>query len=204
MILNRAKFAEWLRAPQRGSGKWPYLYSDKNYHLVKRDTRKKQTSPMLMPPGPPPLHQVSTTSTVEPGASLFKRVITSLHNSLPNDTFSRATMTTCAASIEKHTRLPHPSPSECPKALSLESGQEVPGLGLSTLPQQGPSIIGLGKAPWCTKTSCILGLPLHPPPITCAKLKQCVVLACFILFKKSLPPSLPLCLKCLYKFLFKQ
>lgn len=91
-------------------------------------------------------------------------------------------MTTCAASIEKHTRLPHPSPSECPKALSLESGQEVPGLGLSTLPQQGPSVIGLGKAPWCTKTSCILGLPLHPPPITCAKLKQCVVLACFINF----------------------
>lgn len=73
VILNRAKFAEWLRAPQRGSGKWPYLYSDKNYHLVKRDTREKQTIPMLMPPGPPPLHQVSTTSTVEPGGFTLQK-----------------------------------------------------------------------------------------------------------------------------------
>lgn len=37
VILNRAKFAEWLRTPQRGSGEWPHLYSDKN-----------QTGPMLM------------------------------------------------------------------------------------------------------------------------------------------------------------
>lgn len=34
-ILNRAKFAEWLRALERGSGKWPYLYSGKNFRLVK-------------------------------------------------------------------------------------------------------------------------------------------------------------------------
>lgn len=35
VILSRAKFAEWLRAPQRGAGKWPHLYSGKNYHLIK-------------------------------------------------------------------------------------------------------------------------------------------------------------------------
>lgn len=50
-ILNRAKFAEWLR---EGLGNGQYLYSDQNYHLAKRDTRRQQTSPRLVLPGSPP------------------------------------------------------------------------------------------------------------------------------------------------------
>lgn len=45
MILSRAKFAEWLRAPQRGAGKWPHLYSGENYHMVKQDTREELVKP---------------------------------------------------------------------------------------------------------------------------------------------------------------
>lgn len=67
VILKRAKFAEWLKASKRGSGKWPHLYSDKNYHLVKQDTREELDRPCvdvpsLSPRGPPPLHHLFTTS----------------------------------------------------------------------------------------------------------------------------------------------
>lgn len=80
VILNRAKFAEWLRTPQRGSGKWPHLYSGKNEHLVIWDTRKEADSPVLMlsesssPPSP-----FYTTCMVESGGlHSSERLITNL------------------------------------------------------------------------------------------------------------------------------
>lgn len=96
VILKREKFAEWLKASKRGSGKWPHLYSDKNYHLVKQDTREELDRPCvdvpsLSPRRPPPLHHLFTTS-------LFRKA---LCDSLSVDAFSRAMTTACAAFTEK-------------------------------------------------------------------------------------------------------
>lgn len=108
-------------------------------------------------------------------------------------------------SLKKHTPLPFIClPFWTPRALSVESGQKIPGLGLYPLSQQGPSVISLWKAPWCTKTSCILGLPLHPPSITLCKIETVCGTCMFHSFKKVSLPPLPLSFKCLYKFLFKQ
>lgn len=71
VILNRARFTEWLRAPQRGSGKWPHLYSDKNW--LNRTPGKNQKRPCAdAPRDPPPLH-LFTTSKVELGGSTLQK-----------------------------------------------------------------------------------------------------------------------------------
>lgn len=60
--------------------------------------------------------------------------------------------------------------------------------GLDALPHQGPRCASLPKAPGCTRHYTFQGCHLIIL-VTCAKLKQCVVLACFVLYKNS--PSLP-------------
>lgn len=67
------------------------------------------------------------------------------------------------------------------KALSLESGQEIPGLGLNPLPSRVQALLAYGRHLGAPRHRAFWGYCFLLLPSLCAKLKQCVVLACFIL-----------------------
>lgn len=74
------------------------------------------------------------------------------------------------------------SPSECPKALSLEWPASSRAGAAHYVPAGA-------KCYWPREGTLVHQDIMHSSSHPCAKLKQCVVLACFILLKKvSLPP----------------
>lgn len=100
--------------------------------------------------------------------------------------------------LRKHIQLP--STLGLPKALRHESGHVITGLGLYFLPHRVQGMPAFRRHLGAPRHYTFWGHHLILLQSLCAKLKQCVVLACFVLYKIPLPP-LPLCFKRLYKFL---
>lgn len=64
----------------------------------------------------------------------------------------------------------------------------LPGWAVRSAPP-GPKVCQPSEGTLVHKALYILGLSPDHPAVACAKLKQCVVLACFVLYKNR--PSLP-------------
>lgn len=97
------------------------------------------------------------------------------------------------------------SPSECPKALSLERpGSSGTGAGAAHSAPAGSKCYRPREGTLVHQDIVHSGATTPSSSHHLCKIETVCGTCMFHSFKKSLPPSLPLCLKCLYKFLFKQ
>lgn len=107
-----------------------------------------------------------------------------LRDSLSTDAFSRAIQQPVLLSLEKHT----PLPFICLPSL-LRVARRSLGWGCTLCPSRIQVLSAYERHLGAPRHRAFWGYHFILLPSLCAKLKQCVVLACFILLKKS--PSLP-------------